>query len=205
MNKIINEFITTNKSIPEILKTIGFENQPIEVALLIITRQMYFIQLPKSDYEKIDYALEIGHPDDEVFFLFISYLLAYYCIQGMDEKAEGVFRISNSFNLNKYQPEILVQYYQFCAFYHITNTKNFNQANEYLFVAISKMSKSSPRYDIFIINLGQTLSFQGRLYELPKEELEVIIKHANKTYVAASDLFKNAVFTRNIDIVEKCY
>ena len=107
MHKIIKEYIESDKSVVEILSKDGDPAQPVEMALLLITSQLNKASIPPNEkYEIIEEALEKCHPDKEVFLLFISNLIVFYCLKEKYEVCESIFRIFCSFNIVEYLLEI---------------------------------------------------------------------------------------------------
>lgn len=204
MHKIINEYIESDKSVVDILSKVGDASQPVEMALLLVSKQLNKASiLPNEKYEIIDEALEKGHHDKEVFLLFISNLIAYYCLKEKNRECESTFKISSSFNIDNYLLEIQAHYYQACAYYHINVTKDYAKRDEANQMAISKMPKNSPRYLRFLSNMAQILGVAGRLQELPREDLEILEKYSTNGWVSLEGLMSNALYTVNLSLVDR--
>lgn len=204
MHKIIKDFIQTDKPLQDIVKQEKQESQPVEIAFYLVLQNLNREPQPEATYQKIDAALEKGHPDEEVFLLFLSFLMIFYGYKGMPLKSESIFRILNSFEVTKYQPEIQAFYYQCCAYYYI-NTLEFKKREEANLLSILKMPKNSPRYIGFLINTSQIVGVYGRLYDLPQEDLLILEKNVGKTYVSVTGSLFNAFFIVNLKLIDKYY
>lgn len=204
MHKIIKEFIETDKVFTDILNEGADPNQPVEVVFPIISKHMNRERLPDATYQLIDDAIKNGHPDEEVFLIFISYVIVFYCIHNMYAKSETTYRISCSFDINRHHVEIQAYYHQSCAyFFHFA--KNYKKRDELNLLSMSLMPKSCPRYYKFLSNTGQILGQDGRLLLLPAKDLEVLEKFAESNYVPLGSLLINAIFTVNLNTVDKFF
>lgn len=202
MHPIVKQFVETDRVFTAILKEVADPSQPLEIIFPIVSSQMNKSHLADQTYDKIDEAIKIGHYDEEVFLLFISYLIVFYCIHEMREKSESTYRISCGIDVKKYRVEIQAYYHQSCSYY-------FHFAGETLkrddlnILSLSLMPKSSPRYYKFIANTGQILGVDGRLYLLPKEDLALLESFSEKAYVPLSSLLNNALFIIDLKLIDK--
>ena len=201
MHKIIKDFIESDKSIGSILNDEKQSDQPVEVAFHFIFQHMNREPQPVATNKIIDDALENGHADEEVFLLFVSFLMAFYAIKEMTLKCESAFRISSSFIVSKYRLEIQAFYYQCCAYYFI-HTKEFKKREQAIVLSISKMPKDSPRYLDFLKNTSQLLGVYGRLPDLPKTEQNIIEANVDKSFMCAAASLYNALFTVNLKQID---
>lgn len=204
MHKIIKDYIA-GRRVTDILKEANEENnfsQPVEIAFSLIFKQMVSGELSADIEEEIETALKVGHSDEEVFLLFISYLNYFYYVKKMHEKCDGVFRILKSFDVKNYSLEIQAFYYQRCAYYYdfVNDYKKRDEAN---LISISKMPKDCPIYRKFLLNTSIVFSASGRLQELSTEELKILEDSIETNSVALEALIVNAIFNGNINLLEK--
>lgn len=204
MHPIVRQFIETDRIFTDILKEVGDPKQALEVIFPIVSSQMNKGRLSQETYDKIDEAIKIGHYDEEVFLLFISYLIVFYCIHEMREKSESTYRISCGIDVKKYRLEIQAYYHQSCSFYFHFADETLKR-DELNLLSLSLMPKNSPRYYKFIANTGQILGVDGRLYLLPKEDLELLEAFSNKSYVPLSSLLTNALFVLDRKLIDQYY
>lgn len=204
MHKIIKDFIETDKVFTDILNEGCDPEQPVEVVFPIISKHMNRERLPDSTYQLIDDAIKNGHPDEEVFLIFISYVMVFYCIHNMFAKSESTYRISCSFDLKRHHVEIQAYYHQSSAyFFHFA--KNYKKRDELNMLSLSLMPKTCPRYYKFLSNTGQILGQDGRLLLLPAKDLEILEKSAEINYVPLGSLLANALFTVNMNLIDKYF
>ena len=203
MNKIIKMFVETDKEVAVILRQVGNPDQPLEKIFSQISTQMNSqAQLTDEMYQRIDEAIEKGHPDDQVYLLFISAIIFIFSARKMPAKSESAYRISCGLDINKYLPEVQAYYYLTCSFYYHF-TADFVKRNELNLISLKKMPKNSPRYHKLLSNSAQIFGTDGRLQELPKEDLVLLEKLAENEFIAISALARNAIFTVNLKLAEK--
>ena len=92
MHPIVKEFITTESSFIEIFKKVGDPNQPVEVILpklSTLTHKDASINLNLD--QEIDDAINHGHPDEEVYEIFISILIIFCCIHSKKVNSESAY------------------------------------------------------------------------------------------------------------------
>lgn len=211
MYVVVQKFYQTKKSITEILKEYGNQKDPVEIALLLVIQHMDEMKIPdESTYQKIDEAVKCGHSDEEMFLLFIVYLLMMYSRDLMAankrdfiiEKSDSVYRISCAINLKAYREDTQAYYYQTCSqYYYVRN--NFAKGDELNLLSISLMPKTSTRYLDFIGKVAQILGNIGRLSIVPNLEQELFSEPQNQYFYAIRSLFMNALFTVNHDSINK--
>lgn len=199
MHRIIKEYIETTKSLLEILLGLPNNGNLVEEALRILVTDDTKIENVQN---KIDRAIEFGHPDEEVFLLFISQLIFYFANNKMSLKLESAYRISCSFEISRYHPELQSFYFQACSYYHVTN-KNFDKADELIMKSIRILSIDSKRYIEALIGAGQLFSIDGRLALMPKAEFTVLSNQKNINYQCLRILLRNALFTAEMNSIEK--
>ena len=204
MHKIIKDFIESDKPLFDILKDEKISEQPVEIAFYLTLLHLNREPINEEIYQKIDEALEKGHCDEELYLLFLSFLMILYGFKGMIFKSECIFRILSSFELSKYRLEIQAFYYQCCAYYFV-KSKEFNKKKEAHLLSLSKMPKDSPRYLDFLINASNLVGINGCLLEFPKEDLEIIEKNVGKNFASVTGLLYNAYFTVNLSQIEHYY
>ena len=199
MHFIIKEYVETNKSLPEIFLEVPNTNQPVEEVLRILVND----SATGADIQNlIDVAIETGHPDEEVFFIFIAQLIFYFGNIKMPLKADSAFRISSAFEISRYHVEIQAFYYQACSFYHFIN-RNFKDADDFNVKSLKIISKKSTRYFDFLTGVGQFLSIDGRLALMPKDEINYFTDPENFNFVSLRILLRNALFTVDINSIDK--
>ena len=204
MHPIIKEFIQS-ESIADILAKLGTSQQPVEAMIPIVMAHISKRILPSHLLKEIDGAIETGHPDEEVFALFISHLIVFYSIQEMPKKGESVYHISKGFNFSKYCLEVQALYYQSCAFYFYHCSSDFSKRDELNLLSLSLMPKSSPRYKAFIYNAGNILALDGCLYLLSQSEIDLLDMQAKNYLAPAVALLNNALHTVDLIAAEKYY
>ena len=211
MYDVVKRFYTTETPLSDIIKEFGNLDDPFEAALVTIIHNLdYLMVLDEKSHESIDAAVKKGHHDKDLFLLLISYLMILYSREFILEnesdfilaKHNSIYRISCSLDLNRYRTETQAYYYQSCSiFYYLKN--NFNKGDELHFLAISKMPKDSPRYKDFIGKSAQLLGRVGRLSLIPNLEQEIANKRFNHLFLTKKALLMNALFTVNLELVEK--
>lgn len=211
MYPVVQKLYQTKQTISDILVEYGNQNEPVEIALLIIIQHMDETKIPdEATYKKIDDAVKSGHPDQEMFLLFIVYLLMMYSRDLMAankrdfilEKSDSVYRISCGMNIKTYRVDTQAYYYQSCSQYYYVRS-NFAKGDELNLLSISLMPKTSTRYLDFIGKVAQILGNIGRLSIVPNLEQELFSEPQNKYFFAIRSLFMNALFTVNHDSINK--
>lgn len=204
MHKIIKEFVETHKAIGEIVKEHVDKGQAVEVAFDLILRYS------SSDSgfaiedvnREVDTALEVGHPDDDVFLLFIAYLIITFSRKKMYAKCESIYRISNSFSISKYQPMVQASYY-FAVYYYFFEINNNAKIDEMQKLALSKIPKNSFRYPNMLSRISQIMGVLGKLGDLPKEDFVLLEKLSESEYAALGAITDNALFVGDIQLINK--
>ena len=213
MYKVVNKFYSTNIPIDKLIKEYGNSKEPVEEALLLV---LFYIDTnisPDEDtYNKIDDAVKNGHPDQEMFLIFIIYLLNMYNRDLKNEnkrgfiydKSNSVYRISCGMGIKSYRPETQAYYYQSSS-NHFYVRGNFIKGDELALLSISLMPKECTRYLDFIGKLGQIIGYDGRLLLIPNLEQELFRGPQKDYYFCCFSLFFNSLFTVNMDSITKYY
>lgn len=204
MHPIIKEFVETNKTLSEILREFASEEQPVEVAfkMLLIKIGSATEVLAAKEYKQVDEAIENGHPDEELFLLFISYLILAYSNKKMYVKCESIYRISNSFSISKYQPMVQAYYY-YAIYYYYFEINNYAKIDEMQKLALSKIPKNSLRYPNLLSRIGHVMGVFGKLHDLPKEDFALLEKLSETEYMALGALADNSLFAGDTDLIHK--
>jgi transcriptional regulator with PAS, ATPase and Fis domain len=204
MHKIIKEYVQTNKTLSEILQELPNDEQPVEVAFRLILKKLANSaeNLTAEDYGQIDEAIENGHPDDELFLFFLSYLILIYSHKRMFVKSESVYRISFSFSISKYHPVVQAFYYYTVCFYFFA-IDDYAKTDEMQKMALAKIPKNSLRYPNLFSRISQLLGILGKLYDLPKEDLALLEKLSETEYAALGALADNALFVGDTQLINK--
>lgn len=204
MHKIIKQFIETEKPLIEILNDDFQPDQPVEVAFKLIMNHFNRESMPNEIYKKIDLAIEKGHPDEELYILFISFLVVFYGYKNMLQKSRSAYVISCSFEINKYHAVVQSFYHQMHSNYFL-KIKDFENKEKASLLSLAKMPKNLPRYKGFLANYANILGVDGRLNELSAEDLAIIENFAEYNYIAITGILCNAFYTIDIKTLDKYF
>lgn len=208
MNKIVSDYINSEDSLSDIINRHLDKSQPVEVAFLkmqLLKDNKYSPNEFDEIYKCIDEAIAIGHPDEDLFLLFISNVIIFYSVKEFKNKCEIIFKISSSFNIEKYQPAMQAVYYNACAYYYVFFTTEFEKRDSYNLLALSKMPKNCPRYSLLLLYIAQIFAFNGRLQLIGKNNLAIIEKLSSSYFLSISSLLNNAIFTVNFELINNYY
>ena len=211
MYEVVRRFYDSDTPLSELITEIGNLEDPFEKTLLDILRHLDENIYPdEKTHKQIDEAVKNGHPDQDLFVLFISYLLTVYSRDLMAtnshdfilEKGNSVYRISCSLDLKNYRVESQAYYYQSSGYFFYTKN-NFAKGDELNLLALQKMPKKSPRYRDFLSRTAQIFGNLGRLSLIPPFDDELLDSSLDKNFFIIRSLFMNSIFICNAELASK--
>jgi transcriptional regulator with PAS, ATPase and Fis domain len=165
INPIIEEFSKTETAILEIVNKNFKKDQFLENTLQKLLSGIFKGQLNDVSFEEIDKAIVVGHPDSELFLLFVSYAINYYVLLMQFEKGNTVASIASSLFSKKNDPTVQALYFQTLAKLHY-ELNNEPGCKENLIKLMALVKPGHPRFNQFQLNSMNMLGGMGQLNEI---------------------------------------
>jgi len=163
-NQIVWEYINSNTPLLQILESHFNKTEFIETVLSELVKKISLKEIDAELMEAIDKAIIIGHPDQNLFLLFIDQAIGYYCRFNQLVKANTLCSIASSLMLKEIEPFIIATFTQSRA----KLLRYEGKGNEYLKVmeeSIKVVDKNCPRYCFLYHNYLFVYATLGRLKE----------------------------------------
>lgn len=199
MHPIIKEYVTTATSLEEIIeKHYQKDNFFESVFFEVVKMAVYKIEFNKTIYEKIDQAIVKGHPDQNIYLLFINNSISFTWSQSQLEKTTSLLSIASSLSHEKIHPVIHAYYIQALALLEFSK----NRSNASLVLAkkaVDLVDKNHPRYRGLLTNYASNLAANGRLNDLDIEERKIFDSPPPKfkEFLTAEVKVRNCIYTGN--------
>lgn len=163
-NEIIYHYLNTNESIDEIIEKYHDRDQYLEVVFFEITKELLQKELNQKLLQSIDKAIIKGHPNINLYCLFIALAIGYNCRFLQLEKANSLCSIGLSLSHEDIHPMIRAIYAQHRAGIYRAEGK-INDAKKLMQESILMVDKNFPRYVILLINFLNVQASLGELKE----------------------------------------
>ena len=169
LHKIIQAYVDTNETFGEIFERLYDKDQYLEVVFSRFLKQNTK-EFDQDLLNSIDQAIITGHPDPNIFMLFITHCIDYYSKKHL-EKAHSLVSIALSLDQAEIQPAVKALFTQFQGVLYFNEGKTHECMN--LFdKAIALIDKNETRYPDILINASFFSAGQGKLKEFGKYKLE---------------------------------
>lgn len=165
MHPIIKELSNSNTSILEIVEKYYQKDQLLENTLLKLIKDLGKGQLGSVFFEEIDQAIISGHPDSELFILFVLYAINYFILIKYYKNANTLASIASSLLTKENNATVQTLYCQtFARLKYDEN--NQTECRKYLIKLMSLMKEGQPRYNQYKLNCMNILGGMGQLNEM---------------------------------------
>lgn len=195
MHIILSEFINTSDNLSDIVEKHYDKNEYLETVFLKIVRTLNLEDIDENLFKELDRAIIKGHPDPNIYLLFISVALRFTSSRFQLERARVIYSIGASLSSNELPP-ILNAYFtiQFATLCHYEGKSI--ERDQLLKESIALVDKKSPRYRSFIYLKASIISEEGRLNELDQSDLTLIEMPINEKQAIHCDelKIKNLIF-----------
>jgi hypothetical protein len=163
-NPIVVEFSNADTNIAEILENHYDKNQFLETIFWKLTKEFKKRSKNMALFEEIDFAIIKGHPDSEVYFLFLSYSMAFALQMGQIQKVKIYDSILSSLPLEKTEVALQAFYFQNLAKLKFEEGKSID-CKEILFKLLKIIKGPNPRFLTFRVNCMNMFGGMGQLIE----------------------------------------
>lgn len=182
MHPIIKDFVEKKSPLDEILKVRHDKNNFLEAIFYKICQLKNVVfDFDPLTYDEIDQATLQGHPDANVYLLFIGIAIDFTCRRKHTEKSKVLFSIGSSLSTEKIHPTVLAIYYLTIGTFKFYEGKN-DEGRVFLKNALSMVKKDQPKYMSILLGYASLISQEGRLNDLEKDELELIYNSTNEQH-----------------------
>lgn len=201
MHPIVNEYINSDERLQLIVQNNYDKNDYLEnifnQSISNLDKKDLFPQL----FIEIDQAIKKGHADTSLYMLFLSWAISFTSNREQYERANVLLSIGNSITRDNLHPVLQAFFLTVVANlnFHEGKMEGFNNLYR---EAISLISRNSPRYISILGNLTNLISFQGRLKELAKEDLDILSSPTNNSirkFGFTEIKLTNATFIGNLE------
>lgn len=202
MHPIIKEYLSTTISLEEIIeKKYQKDNFFEKVFFEVVKMAVFKMEYNHAIYEKIDQAIVNGHPDENMYLLFINNAISFTWSQGEVEKTKSLLSIASSLSQEKIDPVIHAFYIQALALLEFSE-KRINQGNQLAKEAINLVDKNHPRYRGLLTNYASNLAARGKLNDLDEEESKIFYSPPPKfkELMTAEVKVRNCIYTGNYNL-----
>jgi len=196
MHPIVKGYVETNERFLVILEKYCDRKQFLEAVLYELLLYQNTENLDPKIFVKTDQAVISGHPDPNVYLIFISFAITSTSRRDQMERARVLISIGDSLSKEDIHPTLLCLYLQAKATFKFYE----GEAEAYSFYLnemLRVIDKKSLRYPTVIANIATLISWEGRLKDLSKEDLAILDSPSNSNLALAGlqSHLANAIFT----------
>jgi transcriptional regulator with PAS, ATPase and Fis domain len=166
---IIQAYISTSEGFDEIFERLYDKNQYLELVFFKILKE-YGKQFNQELLDSIDQAIINGHPDPNIFMLYITHCIDYFSKKHL-EKAHSLCSIALSLDQEEIQPAVKALFTQYRGILCFNEGKIIECMN-FLDKAIALIDKKETRYPDILINSSFISAGQGKLKEFGHYKLD---------------------------------
>lgn len=165
IHPIIHEFSSTDNSSLDIIEKFYKKDQFLECTFQKLLSAIFKGKLSDVSIEEIDQAIIVGHPDSELFLLFVSYAINYFVLIKQYEKSNTLASIASSLRSDNNNPSVLAFYFQSLAKLKY-DENNETECKSNLLKLMSILKEGQPRVNSFKLNCMNMLGGIGHLKEM---------------------------------------
>ena len=199
MHPIIKDFIEKHQPLSEVLELNCDKTNYLETVFLKICKLKNVVfGFDPQTYDEIDQATLQGHPDANVYLLFIGLAIDFTCRRKHTEKSNVLLSIGSSLSTDKIHPTVLAIYYLSIGTFRFYEGK-YDEGRVFLRKALSMVKKNQPKYLPILLGYASLISQEGRLNDLEKDELELIYTTNNEQhkFLCVDIKLSNLILTGN--------
>lgn len=199
MHPIIKDYLNKSNSLEEIIEMhYQKENYFESVFFEVVKMAVFKVEFHSSIYDKIDRAIVKGHPDQNVYLLFINNAVSFTWAQGQIQKTETLLSIASSLSMENIHPVIHAFYLQGLAVLEYSKKKSI-EAHKLAKKAVNMVDSSHPRYRGLLTNYASSLAARGKLNDLDLEERKIFESPPPKfkEFLTAEVKVRNCIFIGN--------
>ena len=199
MHPIIKDYISKSNSLEEIIEMHYQKDNYFESVFFEVVKMAVFkVEFHSSIYEKIDKAIVKGHPDQNVYLLFINNSVSFTWAHNQIEKTETLLSIASSLSLENINPVIHAFYLQGLAVLKYSKKKSI-EAHQLAKKAVNMVDPTHPRYRGLLTNYASSLAARGKLNDLDLEERKIFDSPPPKfkEFLTAEVKVRNCIFIGN--------
>ena len=162
IHPIIREYLNTGEDRDVIINKYANKNQYLESVLLRLNSELKLEnEISKNLSDAIDKAIITGHPDSNLFVLFIATVISYYSRNFHLEKANSLCSIVNSMLSEEIHPIIKANFIQRKSAIKLREG-NIKESMQLMKESLLLLDKFHPRYYIFSYNSSAFTASMGQ-------------------------------------------
>lgn len=198
-NPIIRDFLNTNEPMVSVLEKYHNKDQYLESVFFALAKEMGgVVKKNESLLLSIDKAIIKGHPDINLFLLFITVSISYISRFNQLEKANSLCSIASSFSPEEIHPMVKAFFNQSRGYLYSLEGKN-KESVKLMDESVAVINKNRPRDVVLLINYLTIIAAKGEL----KENGEYKMNQSNWSLVQEDSIMSkrlmmiNAIITGN--------
>lgn len=165
---IVREYLNSNETLYRIVVKFYNKNQYLESTFFEVVSDSYNKEVNQDFLMlSIDKAIMKGHPDPNLYLLFIISSILYLALYDQFEKANSLCSIGSSLSFEEIHPMIKAYFVQSQSRLNRFEG-NLIKSNKLMNEAMSLVPKKDFRYNVFWVNFAALQAAQGKLKESGK-------------------------------------
>lgn len=164
LHPIMKDYLSSSESLDRIVLRHYDKNNFLETVWAQLIDEIHQKSMNQSLLESIDKAIVKGHPDQNIFMLFIAIALSYNNAFMQFEKSHSLCSIALSLKQEKIQPIVRALFLQHYANL-LRKEGKVSECMKLMDESVSLISSNDPRYSVILNNTFFMIAVQGKLKE----------------------------------------
>ena len=181
LHPIIQAYADTEDLLDVILEKHYNPAQYLETVFLELVQYIKKREINQELILKIDQAILKGHPDLDVYLLFLITAIDYFRVLKQIEKAKSIYAIGNDSICDKAHIFIRADWLSILGYFK-AGESYFNEAVELLAESLSLIDKKHQRYKMYLIDFARILAINGSLNDLNKLDAKILNSFRNEKH-----------------------